>query len=198
MTNWMRLIKMNKIDKNISVLSKKIKNVRVYKSTSIEKLHAKFSNVVMVNAKVRAVGNFSGELKLPLKVEGELLRPGDYYTGTVTEGELRKAFDKLVNDTKEILLFTTHDAFWGESSNINDVVGKLFEFTWDNSTKSINFKGDIYDESTALKVLNKIVKGISAGFTFENKSGVNSDIEISEGSLTFKPHCKTASVNPVI
>jgi len=189
---------MNEFNKKISVLSKKVKSVKVYKSSSVEKLKAKFSNKIDIDAKLRPVGKFSGELKLPLKVEGELLRPGQYYTGKVTEEELRKAFDKLVNETKELLLFTTHDAFWSDSSNINDVVGKMFDFSWDDSKKSINFKGDIYDESTALKVLNRVVKGISAGFTFENKLGINSDIEISEGSLTFRPHCKTASVNPIV
>lgn len=183
-------------DKKVSNLSEKIDNIKVYRGKSAKALTAKFANHFEISAKVRAVGNFSDGLKLPLKVEGELLRPGEYYTGTVTEEELRKAFDRLVNETKELLLFTTHDAFWSDATNINDVVGKLFEFSWDDGNKSINFKGDIYDESTALKVLNRAVEGISAGFMFENRNGINVDMEINEGSLTFRPHCKTANISP--
>ncbi len=178
--------------------SKKLENVKVYKASSKEQLKAKFNNNFTIDADVKPVAQFSSDnLKLPLRVRGELLRPGQYYTGQITEDELRKAFQDLVNNKKELMMFTTHDAYWGESSNVNDVAGKLFNFDWDNQNKSIQFEGDIYDEGTALKVLNNVVKGISAGFEYNNVGGLNKNIEINEGTLTFKPHCKTAQIQPV-
>ena len=184
-----------KFEEQLINMEMSIKNTRFYNINDVKK--ANF-NETSLKAKVKPVGNFSGDLKLPLKIKGELLRPGKYYTGNITYVELKKAFNKLVQDKRELLLFTTHEAFWGDHSNVNDVVGKLFNFSWNDADSSIVFEGNIYDESTALKVLNNVVKGISAGFTFENVNGVNSDIEISEGSLTFKPHCKTAGVTAVI
>lgn len=183
-----------KFEESMQSFENSISNVKFCSITDVRK--ANFSKRELV-AKIKSVGNFSGDLKLPLKIKGELLRPGKYYTGHITQEELKKAFNKLVKDGKELLLFTTHEAFWGEHSNVNDVVGKIYNFSWNDSDSSIVFEGSIYDESTALKVLNNVVKGISAGFTFENINGVNSDIEISEGSLTFKPHCKTAGVTAV-
>jgi len=140
-----------------------------------------------------APATFSDRIPLPMPVEGELLREGKYYTGTITRDELYKAFKKLIG--QEIILFSTHDAFWTEKSNVSDVLGRLFKFDWDESLGRILFKGEVYDEAAAMKVLAGLVKGISAGFEYD-KHGTefNKEIDIREATLTFRPHCKTASI----
>lgn len=190
---------MKELKDKIDNFSEQLNNVNVYKAKDEKELKARFSKKeVTMDTKIKPVAQFSADnLKLPLRITGELLRPGQYYTGKISEKELRKAFNNLVNDKKEILLFTTHDAFWSDSSNVNDVAGKLTNFDWDDSSKSIKFDGEIYDENVALKVMNKVVKGISAGFTYNKEGDEAKEIDINEGSLTFRPHCKTAQIQPV-
>lgn len=148
-----------------------------------------------VDLKIKAVGKFSSDnITLPLKVKGLFIKPGEYYTGTMTREELKKAFDRLVMKSKELLLFKSHEAYWEDKSNIDDIAGKLTGFTWDEMSGSINYTGEIYDLNTAIKIVNGLVKGISAGFTFENIMGMNKEIEFEEGTLTFRPHVKEASV----
>ena len=150
---------------------------------------------IETNMRSEAPAMFDGKVPLPLPVSGELLREGKYYTGLITKEELYKAFKKLIG--KQIILFSTHDAFWTDSSNISDILGKIIEFTWDEELGRIMYKGEIYDESAARKVLAGLVQGISAGFEYDKTStgGLNRDIDIREATLTFRPHCKTANVN---
>ena len=179
-------------DKSIKSFEKSVKGIKTYSLKDVRRLST--GTFVELPVKMKPVATFSGEVSLPFKVRGELLRPGTYKTGTITASSLKKAFDDLVSSGREVLLFTTHGAFWEDNSDINDLVGRLNGFNWNDQTDAIEYNGELYDEKTALKVANGLVKGISAGFTFENVFGTNEDIEISEGTLTFRPHCKTASV----
>jgi len=148
---------------------------------------------IETNMKSMAPATFDGKISLPMSVSGELLREGTYYTGTITKDELFKAYKKLIG--QEIILFATHDAFWGDSSNVADVLGKLNQFDWDEALGRIVYRGEIYDEEAARKVLAGLVKGISAGFDYEKVGNdLNKDIDIREATLTFRPHCKTADI----
>ncbi len=170
----------------------KLSSVNIVKREQVRK--GTFSKLDL-DVKIKPVGTFSAnDINLPLKVKGLFIKPGEYYTGTMTREELKKAFDKLVNKSQELLLFKSHEAFWEDSSNIDDIAGKLTGFTWDEMDGSISYTGEIYDMPTAIKVVNGLVKGISAGFTFENIMGINKEIEFEEGTLTFKPHVKEANV----
>jgi len=148
---------------------------------------------IETNMRSTAPAVFTDKLPLPLSVNGELLREGKYYTGVITREELFKAYKRLLG--QEIILFASHDAFWSDSSNVADILGRLFGFEWDEELGRILYRGEVYDESAAMKVLAGLVRGVSAGFEYDKTSmGINKDIDIREATLTFRPHCKTANI----
>jgi len=179
-------------DERVKSFEKVINNVKSYSLKDAKRLST--GKFVEIPTKMRPIATFSGTVGLPFKVKGELLRVGEYSTGTITRDSLKSAFDDLVSSGREVLLFTTHKAFWEENTDINDLVGRLKGFNWNEGTSAIDYFGELYDEQTALKVANGLVKGISAGFTFENMLGNSEKIEISEGTLTFRPRCETANI----
>ena len=147
--------------------------------------------------KVRASFEDLKTLKLPLPIIGELLRPGEYYTGLVTANGLKHAFEKLKSKGR-LTLFTTHKAFWNRFGNVRDIAGYLENFKWNGINNSIEFDGYILDEDTARKVLAGLVTGISAGFNYnpDKYTGENLDISIEEGTLTWNPHAKHSFIKP--
>lgn len=157
------------------------------------KLSERLSGLVNNNRSFKMVGKFSNSSG-PLKVYGELLRPGKYMTGVIDKLELKKAYDKLISENKQILMFTTHDAFWSKSTNLNDIAGKITGFNWDENLGAIKYEGEIYDTNAANKLYGGLASGVSAGFTFDLKNGNNIDIDIKEATITFKPHARHATL----
>ena len=176
-----------------------IKNRLQKVNTLMARYPPKIGSVISAQAKLQVAAGFTGkDFNLPVKVYGELLRPGKYYTGKISSSELKKAYEKLKESQKDIMLFTTHDAFWTNNTNLNDVVGKMFNFSWDSLNSAIRFEGDIYDDNAARKLVGGLVNGVSAGFVFESDdNGNNYDLEFKEATITFKPHAKNSFIQTI-
>ena len=148
---------------------------------------------------ISVVAKFSGgSVELPLPVRGELLRPGTYKIGKVILSELRKAFEILNNKLKsggKILLFKTHNAYWTDNSNSDDLAGEITGVTWNTVNNAIDYVGSVLDPNTANQIFSKLISGISPGFTYENSGdGIARDMLFEECTITFRPHAEHSTI----
>lgn len=195
MKRWKQMFKFQRSRLTISeyILKKRLRKIKLNK--------ALFEGKPVMELKIvrngKKIGTFSDKnTEIPLKVEGELLRPGEYYVGSISEGELKKAFNKLKDYGEDILLFSTHEAYWGDTGNVNYLLGRLINFSWDEKNSAIMFDGEVYNREMAGMINAGVVRGISPGFLFDTEGKQSKEIDIREATITFRPHCKSANIKP--
>jgi len=109
----------------------------------------------------------SGNVDLPILITGRLISVGDYFEKNfglvkMTEEVLKENMQQWVN----IAIYKTHEVFArvkkGLPANIDDVLGKITKVEWGGD--GINFFAEVSDRNIAIKIINALIKFISAGF----------------------------------
>lgn len=106
----------------------------------------------------------SGKVTLPYHFQCEALHPGVFKGFVIEEKEIMKAIDTIFL-TDDIFrndeINKDHKSSRKEESSVDDLLGKVTGANYDISKRAYILEGDIYDEATAYKVANGLIKYVS-------------------------------------
>jgi len=106
----------------------------------------------------------SDDFELPYQFSCEALHPGTYKGFTLPETEIIMAQNTIFEQTDNYAnneINKDHKNNRKEGSSVDDLVGKVTGASYDYSKKAYILKGEVYDETTARKIHNKILKYVS-------------------------------------
>ena len=106
----------------------------------------------------------SGDIKIPYVFKCEALHPGEYKGFTIEEMEIMKAKNTIFDSEGNFHNYEInkdHKSSRYEGTSVDDVIEKVVDAQYDLSKKAYILTGEIYDQATALKVANGIIKYVS-------------------------------------
>ncbi len=122
--------------------------------------HIKFTTTGKINVSIE----LSEDVELPYTFTCEALHPGIFKGYTIEEIEIQKAKDTIFltnGNFHNYEINKDHKSSRKPDSSVDDVVGKVTVSEYNPDTKALIMSGEVYDKSTALKIMHGLIKYVS-------------------------------------